>query len=99
MGVTVRPVTPRMVNIAPEVVHRRLGDEMVLVHLKSNQIFQFNETSARLWELLVEAGDIEAAELRMAEEYDVDSVQLRREIATTVALLLDERLITEKTGE
>lgn len=88
-------MTARIVRPDPQVVFRRLGDRMVLVHLHSNQILELNETAARLWELLSQDGDVATAETRLSEEYDVDPGQLRTEIETTLALLTTERMIAE----
>lgn len=71
---------------------------MVLVHLHTNQIFELNETAARLWELLSEDGDVAAAESRLTEEYEVDPGQLRTEVEATIALLTTEKMIVEAGG-
>src|SRR5829696_3032146 len=41
----------------PDVSWRRLGDEVVIVHLKTNQIYRLNRTAARFWELVAEGSD------------------------------------------
>ncbi|HUR73956.1 MAG TPA: PqqD family protein [Sporichthya sp.] len=66
------------------VTFRRLGDRMVLIHLQTNDIFDLNETSARLWELLGEHGDVEQILTVLAEEFDVDPQQLQRETSATL---------------
>lgn len=76
------------------VVFRRLGDRMVLVHLKTNSIFELNMTSARLWELLTENGDISVVEKHLAQEFDVEPAVLRHEVASTLSVLFTEKLIT-----
>jgi coenzyme PQQ synthesis protein D (PqqD) len=85
-GVTVEP--------NPDVVFRRLGERMVLVHLKTNEIFELNETSARFWELIAEDGDVASVEQRLAQEFDVDPAQLHHEVAATLSFLSSQRLIT-----
>jgi hypothetical protein len=51
---TANPSGPGRGELRPEddVVSRRLEDEVVLVHLRTNRIYKLNETGARLWELL-----------------------------------------------
>ena len=88
-------MTPRFVRLEPQVVFRRLGEQMVLVHMGTNQIFELNETATRLWELLAQDGDVVAAEARLGEEYDVDPAELRTEVEATLAMLTTERLVTE----
>jgi Coenzyme PQQ synthesis protein D (PqqD) len=95
---SVLPVSRRFISIEPHVVFRRLGDRMILVQLRTNQIFDLNETSARLWELLSVDGDVAAAETGLTAEYDVDPDQLHDEVERMLAFLTAERLIGETTG-
>jgi hypothetical protein len=77
----------------PDVVSRRLGDEIVLVHLKTNRIFSLSPTGARFWELLSDGRarpDIEAELLR---EYDVSPEEVSAEIDSLVRTLEAEQLL------
>ena len=76
-----------------EVVARRLGEELILVHLGSNRIFELNATSARLWELLVEGQDVAGIQSALKAEFHVDEATLIDEVATTLAALAAEGLI------
>ena len=67
-------------TVNADVVHRRVGDELVLVHLKTNQIFALNETGARFWELLAEGRDRPAIEEVLLGEFDVTPQALTAEI-------------------
>lgn len=67
---------------------------MVLIHLHTNEIFDLNETSARLWELLAEVGDVAAIETQLGQEFEVDAEQLHREVTTTLTALAQLDLIT-----
>jgi len=78
----------------PDVVFRRLGERMVLIQLQTNNIFDLNETSARLWELLVEVGEPAEISARLVAEYDVDPELLRQEITQTLAAFAENDLIT-----
>jgi len=84
------------VTVAPNahVMFRRLGDRMVLIHLHTNEIFDLNETSARLWELLAGGGDVAAIETQLRQEFDVDPDQLHREVTATLSTLAQNDLIT-----
>jgi hypothetical protein len=75
------------------VVFKRLDDRMVLVHLGTNQIFELNDTGARVWELLQE--DIVGDDLlaRLAGEFDVDPLILRNEIEALLSELVNEGLV------
>ena len=75
------------------MVARRLDDETVLVHLRTNRIYTLNATAARLWELLEEGCDRTEIERRMGDEFDVDRAQLAEEIDRVLASLAAEGLV------
>ena len=83
----------RRLSISPDAVSRRLADEVVVVDLKSNRIFSLNPTGARYWELLESGAKREQIESKLAEEFDVESDQLRREIDELETKLLEEGLV------
>jgi hypothetical protein len=83
----------RTLLISPDAVSRRLADEVVVVNLKSNRIFSLNPTGARYWELLESGAKREQIESKLAEEFDVESDQLRREIDELETKLLEEGLV------
>ena len=84
---------PQRYTPRADLVARRLGDEMVVVHLGSSRIFELNATATRLWELLVEGHDLDAARRRLGAEFAVDDATLAAEIARTVAELTREGLL------
>ena len=79
----------------PDVVWRRVGDEAVIVNLKTNRIYSLNHTGARLWELISGGHDREAAEATLIEEFDVEDGELRSEVAAVLDELANEGLILE----
>ena len=77
----------------PDVVYRRLGDEVVLVHLRTNQIFALNETGARFWELLSAGRDRDEIETVLLAEFDVSAADLAHEIDELLAALSREDIV------
>jgi hypothetical protein len=75
------------------VVSRRLGDEIVLVHLETNRIFSLSPTGARLWELLSAGRSRPEIERQLREEYDVSPEAVSAEIDSLVTLLEAEALV------
>lgn len=71
----------------PDVVHERVGEEVVLVHLKTNQIYALNETGAVFWELFSAGMARPEIEVRMLEEFDVRPEELAKEIDTLLVEL------------
>jgi hypothetical protein len=70
-----------------------VGDEIVLVDLKSDLIYSLNRTAARAWELLCEEYDRADVERRMLEEFDVTRGELAEAIDGLVAALTENGLL------
>lgn len=81
-------------SISPDVVARRLADEIVLVHLQTNRIYTLSATAARFWELLQQGLERAAIISQLSEEYDVEQSQLEAEISGLVSRLSAERLVS-----
>ena len=77
-----------------DVVYNRVGDQGVLVHMRTNQIYELNRTGARFWELLDAGHDLAEIQLRMLQEFDVAEADLAAEIEAQLALLKSEDLVT-----
>ena len=78
---------------SPDVVYNRIGDQGVLIHMKTNRIYELNRTAARLWELLSDGRDRTEIQRLMLQEFEVADDQLAREVEDRLASLRDERLI------
>ena len=81
------------VRPSKDVVSRRVGDEVVLVNLQSDQMYSLNPTGARSWELLGEGHDLETIEAMLAAEYGVNRAEVRRELDGLIDHLWREQLI------
>ena len=78
----------------PNVLSKRLGDEMVLFHLDTDHFYELNGTGARFWELLNAGHDPVRIRAQMTEEFAVDPNELEAEAATFLASLRRENLIS-----
>ena len=76
-----------------DVISRRVGDESVLVHLQSNDMYSLNATGARAWELLSEGHDPETIEATLSDEYGIDRAQAHRELETLIDELKRHHLV------
>ena len=76
-----------------DVVFKRVEEEGVLVHLRTNRIFSLTDTGARFWELLAAGNDRAAIEQQLLDEYDVSEPALRAEIDSLVRELAAEDLV------
>ena len=77
---------------SPDVVSQRIGSEIVLIHLRTNRIYEMNRTSARVWELLVGRHDVESIRAAMRAEFDVSEAELTREMDAFFRMLVEEKL-------
>jgi Coenzyme PQQ synthesis protein D (PqqD) len=77
----------------PNVLAKRVDDEIVLVHLETNRIYELNRTAASLWNLLDTGLTPAELEQRLALEFDVEPEQLAHEIDELLRHLASEQLI------
>ena len=78
----------------PNVIFRRLGDEIVLFHLGSDRFYELNGTAARFWELLSAGRDAAQIREQMLVEFAVDREQLAGEAEALLDSLRQEDLIS-----
>jgi hypothetical protein len=82
------------VTITPEVVFKELRGEAVLLDLASGIYFGLDETSTRLWQLLMSHGSLRRTFDSMLEEFEVEPERLQRDLLEFVAELTRRRLVT-----
>jgi hypothetical protein len=78
----------------PDVLWRRLDDEVILMQLKTDQMFSLNRTGARLWELIAEGLSFEEIRERMALEFEISPDRLTSELGQILDLLIERQLLT-----
>jgi len=82
----------------PDVVARQVGDDVVLVHLDTSQIFALNATGARFWELLNDGKSRVEIEETIESEYDVSRDEVKASIDALLADLLAESIVQGRGG-
>lgn len=82
------------VTVTPEVVFKELRGEGVLLDLASGIYFGLDETSMRLWQLLIAHGSLRRAFDAMLTEFDVEPDQLQHDLIGFVAELTRRRLVS-----
>ena len=83
----------------PDVVTRRLGDEVVLIHLRTNQIYELNRTAARIWELISAGATRPQIEQWLEEEFDVPADRLPTTVDSFLAELADSDLVVVEEAD
>jgi len=81
-----------------DAVYNRIGEESVLINMKTNQIYELNQTGARFWELLCAGHDRSEIQQLMLQEFDVAEDDLNREIEAMLISLKDKGLILDNRG-
>ena len=81
-------------KVVTDTVSRRMGNEVVLINLKTDKIFSLNRTAARFWELLSAGHSLSEIENLILQEYDVDRAQLAAEIEDLITSLREQNFIT-----
>jgi hypothetical protein len=75
------------------VVAQRVGDEVIIVNLRTNRMHSLNRTGARLWDLLTAGHDIARIHAQLLGEFDVHPTQLQHEIDAIVTSLKEAGLV------
>lgn len=78
----------------PEVVAKRLDEELVIIHLGTDQIYSLNSSAARFWELLESGLGVLEAKKQLVEEFAVTMQELDEDIRNVLKLLLEHQLIS-----
>ena len=77
----------------PDVVAQRVQDEVVLVNLRTNEIYTLNRTAARAWELIAEGRDRPVVEAALVEEFSVEETEAQGELDDLLDELVEKELI------
>jgi hypothetical protein len=83
----------KRVAIPETVLFRELEGEAVLLALDSGKYFGLNEVGTRMWTLLCQHGEIEAACRALLLEYDVLEDRLREDLESFVETLASRGLV------
>lgn len=83
---------PRL-RVNPAVTSQRIGDDAVLIDLRTNEIYEMNLTAARMWQLLGEGVEVDDIERRLEAEFEIEREELHRQIDSFLATLLDAKLV------
>jgi hypothetical protein len=87
------------IAVTPDVMFRAVGDESVLLHLKSETYMGLDPVGTRMWTLLTESESIESAYQALLNEYDVDGGQLRRDLEEFIDKLVENDLVLINSSE
>jgi hypothetical protein len=85
---------PARFRPSADTVAERLGDELILVHMKTDRMFVLNGTGARIWEFLSAGHDAAEIQRRLLQEYEVVEPEVEAGVHDLLNSLCKEQLIT-----
>ena len=80
-------------SVSEEVMIRQVGDESVLLDLKSTKYLGLDDVSTRIWQLLTDSSSIQSAYDALLGEFDVEPDRLRADLEEFVQELLNLGLV------
>lgn len=72
---------------------RQVGDEVIVLDLRSNRYLSINPSGMALWEMLVDGSSPAAMANRLASEFGVDQDQAEADVQAFVAMLSGRGLL------
>jgi hypothetical protein len=80
----------------PDVMTQHVQDELVLVHLLTNQIYTLNGPASSLWQLLETGHDLEHCLQALMNEYEVERDELEEDVKATVQTLTELNFLVSR---
>ena len=81
-------------EISKDLLSQEVSGETVLLDLNSESYFGLDEVGTRIWQLLLEHGNLRKVFDTLLEEYDVESDQLEKDMEEILTKLVEAGLIT-----
>jgi len=89
------PITPvSRVNIDPEVLFSQVGDEAVLLHLKSGVYYSLDAVGALVWAEIAAGKPLGDIHVSLTEQFVADSDVVWADLKTLVEDLMAKGLVT-----
>lgn len=82
----------------PELISRKLGDELVILDADGTKLITLNETAAAIWEMLDGQKSIQRVVERLVASYSVDEATAREDVVETARRFLSEGLVSRGGG-
>jgi hypothetical protein len=88
-------MTTRKVRAHPDVVFQKLGDESVLLNLRTGVYWGLNPTGAVVWDEIVRHGDVTRAVTTLQEKFAGNPAEMRSTVQDLIRDLSREGLVVE----
>ena len=74
-------------RIADGVIHKQVGEELVLLDFERGIYFGLDSVGARIWQLIAEDQDVDAIVETLLAEYETTREVLERDVAALIGEL------------
>jgi hypothetical protein len=81
------------VTVPPETLVNVVGNETVIMSLKSQAFFGLDEVGTNMWKALTTSNSIQAAFDVLLKEYEIDGDSLRQDLDDLLQQLIDRGLV------
>ena len=81
------------IKAAPDVLFRLVGDEGVLLNLRTQRYLGLNPVGTRVWTILEHGETIQTAYDTLLREYDVEPAALRLDLDQFIGQLVEHELV------
>lgn len=85
-------------QVAPDVMAREVGEEVVLLHLASGTYFGLDPVGARIWALIGEGKTFAQICETMADEFDAPHARIEQDLQALTRQLTEQKLIFPQEG-
>jgi hypothetical protein len=86
-----------MVRVSQDTLSRDLNGEGILLQLETGQYFGLNTVGQRMWQLMLEHGDLAVVEDMLRAEFAVEPELLARDLERFTNQLAEKKLIIVET--
>ena len=82
-----------IVSVAKEQISSDLGEEAIILNLKSGTYHGLNEVAVQIWNIIQQPKSVKEVRTRILEEYEVDTQQCDRDLKALLKELTEAGLI------
>jgi len=87
------------VTLSPEVMFRAVGEESVILNLKTDVYLGLDQVATRMWVALTTAQSVQDAYNSLLAEFEVGTDELRQDLEEFLGQLLAQQLVELHPGE
>ena len=88
------PTLPTRISLVSDTLFQELEGETVFLSLASGEYYGLDDVGTRMWEVLAEHEDVEAAVVQLLREFKVDEATLRTDLATLIKKMREAGLVS-----